>query len=82
MRKAYEMAGKLGLETMEDDAAIGASDHVSSDSKSEDSSCCCPICLGPFLQLSYLDKCFRMPSNYSLLLCFLITISSLPSFAR
>ncbi|XP_017438748.1 uncharacterized protein LOC108344770 isoform X2 [Vigna angularis] len=44
---------------MENDAAIGVSDRVSSDSKSEDSSCCCPICLGPFLQLSYLDKCFH-----------------------
>nr|AGV54831.1 hypothetical protein [Phaseolus vulgaris] len=44
---------------MEDDAAIGVSDHVSSESNKEDSSCCCPICLGPFLQLSYLDRCFH-----------------------
>ncbi|TKY52204.1 E3 ubiquitin-protein ligase Topors [Spatholobus suberectus] len=42
---------------MEDDAAIGVSKHVSPDS--EDSNCCCPICLGPFVQLCYLDKCFH-----------------------
>nr|AFK40727.1 unknown [Lotus japonicus] len=35
---------------MEDDAAA---------SNKCDSSSCCPICLGPFLQLSYLDKCFH-----------------------
>lgn len=65
MRKVCALEGKIGLEKMEDDAAIGVSDHVSSVSNSEDSSCCCPICLGSFVQLSYLDKCLRMPSNYS-----------------
>ncbi|KAK7277913.1 hypothetical protein RJT34_22932 [Clitoria ternatea] len=42
---------------MEDDAAIELNNHVSPEP--EDSSCCCPICLGPFCQLSYLDKCLH-----------------------
>ncbi|KAG4919821.1 hypothetical protein JHK85_058102 [Glycine max] len=43
----------------DDDAAIEVRNHVSPEPEVEDSSCCCPICLGSFLQLSYLDKCFR-----------------------
>ncbi|KAH1037599.1 hypothetical protein GYH30_056781 [Glycine max] len=43
----------------DDDAAIEVRNHVSPEPEVEDSSCCCPICLGSFLQLSYLDKCFH-----------------------
>ncbi|XP_061338053.1 uncharacterized protein LOC133284932 [Gastrolobium bilobum] len=42
---------------MEDDTTFELSKCVSS--VSEDSSFCCPICLGSLVQVSYLDKCFH-----------------------